>query len=293
MTKTDRFEEVSSCNLCGNTKKKVLDINGHIVQCTSCGLKFVSPRASQTSISQAYDWSYENCPGWGKVKPDADLMYERRFDFLSHFITKGRLFDVGAGLGEFLNKANKTNSWECSGSETSTYAIMFAKKEFDVDISLGQLEELNIPDKSYDAVTLWHVLEHLPNPTMAIKEINRILKDNGLIFIAVPNDSWLARRHFIKNAIKTTFFKNKLKLKKMYPHINEEGNKHLFYFTPKTLTRLLTNCNFKVEKLTVDYDFEKIDPNVEKTYKFNRLINNITGLVVSNSMMVCARKLSR
>ncbi len=288
------FEEIAVCDLCGGIKRRVIDEKGNVVQCTSCGLKFVSPRPSQEEISKIYNWSYENYPGWTNIKPETQLMYERRFNFLERFIQAGKILDVGVGRGEFLSKAKGTNRWQCFGTETSQYAVEFVKKEFDITLSLGQLEDLKYPDKLFDVVSFWHVLEHLPYPSRTIKETRRILKDNGFLFIAVPNDSWLGRRHFFKNAFKKAInrlpLKRKLKLKKMYPEIDEEGNKHLFYFTPHTLTKLLNKYSFRIKKHSVDYDYENPEPKIQRKYRFDLLFCHLTGINLSNAILIAAQK---
>ncbi|MDP8230541.1 MAG: class I SAM-dependent methyltransferase [Candidatus Gorgyraea atricola] len=291
-----KYETVSQCNLCESIKNRVVDERGHIVQCENCGLRFVNLRLTQDAISTDYDHSYVNIPGWGKVDAEAQLMYKRRADFLNRFIQRGRILDVAAGLGEFLSHVKKTGRWECLGTETSRYAIEFIKKEFGIELSFGQLEGLRYPDGFFDAVCFWHALEHMPDPSIVIKEAWRILKDNGFLFIAVPNDSWLGRRHFFKNALRKVVnhmpLKRKLKIKKMYPEIDEEGNKHLFYFTPRTLTRLLKKYGFKVRARSVDYDYGKPDPKLERRYRFDVLFCRFTGLNISNAILIAAQKKS-
>jgi len=289
-----KYETVVCCDLCGNSETKSVDKKGNIIQCKKCRLKFVNPRPTQENVAQNYDWNYENRPGWTKVDPEAELIYDKRLKFMEKFIRKGKILDVGAGRGEFLAKAKQENKWECFGTETSQSAVEFAKKRFNITLSLGQLENLHYPDNSFDTITLWHVLEHLPYPSRAVKEAHRILKDDGFMFIAVPNDSWLGRRHFFKNAFKKAInrlpIKKKLKLKKMYPEIDEEGNKHLFYFTPRTLTRLLEKYGFRIKKYSVDFDFGKSSPKIEREYRFNLLFCNLTKINLGNAVLIAAQK---
>lgn len=291
-----KYETVACCDLCGNLEAKPIDKKGNIIQCKKCNLRFVSPRPTQENVAQNYDWNYENRPGWTKLDPKAQLVYERRFNFTQRFLQSGKILDVGAGRGEFLSQVKKVSRWECFGTETSQAAVEFAKKRFNIMLSLGQLENLHYPDNSFDAVTLWHVLEHLPYPSRATKEARRILKDDGFMFIAMPNDSWLGRRHFFKNAFKGIVInrlpiKKKLRLKKMYPEIDEEGNKHLFYFTPRTLTRLLKKYGFRIKKYSVDYDFGKSNPKIEREYRFNLLFCNLTGINLGNAILIAAQKI--
>lgn len=287
-------EEVLYCDLCGNNRIKSVDKEGCIVQCRGCGLKFVNPRSKQTDISKIYDWNYENCPGWEKINPEAEFVYARKIQFVEQFIREGKILDIGAGRGEFLSKAKQGGKRQCVGTETSQSAVKYAKEKFGINLLLGQFEELEFPAQSFDAITFWHVLEHLPFPSRAIKEAALVLKDKGFLFVAVPNDSWLGRRHFLKNTFKKginrLLIKKKLKLKKMYPEINEKGNKHLFYFTPRTLTKLLEKYGFRVMKRSVDYNYGEEAAAIIRRYRFELLFCRLTGINLSNSILIAAQK---
>ncbi len=143
-------------------------------------------------------------------------------------VSKGSLLDIGAGTGEFLNVA-KENGWKCVGVEPSekAKAIAITKGVFFSDTT-QQLE-----DHSFDIITMWHVLEHVPNIENQIKELKRLLKPNGTIVIAVPNfNSYDAKQygvfwaaydvprhlwHFSKTAIKLLFQKQGLELIQILP----------------------------------------------------------------------------
>lgn len=214
---------------------------------------------------------------------------------MRQFIQGGKILDVGAGRGDFLFKAKKTNKWQCFGTETSRYAAEFAQKEFGLTLDIGQLEDLRYPPDSFDVVSFWHVLEHLPEPAKTIAETGRILKKDGFLFIAVPNDSWLGRRQFFKNAVKRKINEwlpdgRKLKLKKMYPPVDEDGNKHLFYWTPRTLKRLLKKYNFKIKRHSVDFDYQQADERLERRYQWGKLFCRLTGINIANAILIAAQK---
>ncbi len=141
---------------------------------------------------------------------------------------KGKLLDIGAGTGEFLIVA-KENGWETTGIEPSDKARNIAlKKDVLLAESLAILE-----DHSFDVITMWHVLEHVPNLDYQIKELKRLLKPTGTIIIAVPNFNsfdakyygqfWAAYDvprhlwHFSKTAIKGLFANEALHLEKVLP----------------------------------------------------------------------------
>jgi 2-polyprenyl-3-methyl-5-hydroxy-6-metoxy-1,4-benzoquinol methylase len=142
--------------------------------------------------------------------------------------SKGKLLDIGAGTGDFLLTA-KESGWNTIGVEPSEKAKAIAvKKGVKFTSSTEELES-----HTFDVITMWHVLEHVPNLENKIKELKRLVKPNGTIIIAVPNFKsydakyygkfWAAYDvpihfwHFSKTAIKLLFEKEEIKLEKILP----------------------------------------------------------------------------
>ena len=141
---------------------------------------------------------------------------------------KGSILDIGAGTGDFLSVV-KENGWNTIGVEPSEKAKAIAQKK---GVSfVEQTSELE--NNSFDVITMWHVLEHVPNLDNQIKELKRLLKPNGSLIIAVPNfksfdakqygNFWAAYDvpihfwHFSKTAIKKLFAKEDMELVKVLP----------------------------------------------------------------------------
>ena len=141
---------------------------------------------------------------------------------------KGKILDIGAGVGDFLADA-KNDGWETFGTEPSDKAKAIAiKKGVSFVDNLSQLE-----NNSFDIITMWHVLEHVPELENQISELKRLLKPSGTILIAVPNFNsfdanyygkfWAAFDipihfwHFSKTAIKKLFADQNLDLVKVLP----------------------------------------------------------------------------
>lgn len=139
----------------------------------------------------------------------------------------GSLLDVGTGTGEFLVCAKK-NGWEGHGVEPNIQARTTALNK-----GLNVLEKISdIKNSKYDVITLWHVLEHLPNLEESIKAIEAMLKPEGILIVAVPNyrsydakyykNYWAAYDvprhlwHFSRASMNKIFSKN-IKPKKIYP----------------------------------------------------------------------------
>jgi len=141
---------------------------------------------------------------------------------------KGRILDIGAGTGDFLLTA-KNNGWETVGVEPSDRA-----KNIAIQKGISFVNEIgDLQNNSFDVITMWHVLEHVPNLELQIQELKRLLKPTGTLIVAVPNFKsydaqhyktfWAAYDvpihfwHFSKKAIQSLFEKVDMKLEKVLP----------------------------------------------------------------------------
>ncbi|MNQ47596.1 Ubiquinone biosynthesis O-methyltransferase [compost metagenome] len=141
---------------------------------------------------------------------------------------KGKLLDIGAGTGDFLLTA-KNDGWETIGVEPSDRAKNIAKEK-----GISFVEEIStLENHSLDVITMWHVLEHVPDLELQIQELKRLLKPTGTLIIAVPNYKsfdanhyqtfWAAYDvpihfwHFSKKSIQLLFERVEMKLEKVLP----------------------------------------------------------------------------
>jgi 2-polyprenyl-3-methyl-5-hydroxy-6-metoxy-1,4-benzoquinol methylase len=141
---------------------------------------------------------------------------------------KGRILDIGAGTGDFLSVA-KNDGWKTTGVEPSERA-----KSIAINKGISFVEQTSeLENHSFDVISMWHVLEHVPDLDKQIKELKRLLKPSGTLIIAVPNFKsfdakhygkfWAAYDvpihfwHFSKTAIKLLFEKEEMKLEKVLP----------------------------------------------------------------------------
>jgi 2-polyprenyl-3-methyl-5-hydroxy-6-metoxy-1,4-benzoquinol methylase len=141
---------------------------------------------------------------------------------------KGRILDIGAGTGDFLLTA-KNDGWETVGVEPSERA-----KNIAIQKGISFVNEIgDLGNNTFDVITMWHVLEHVPNLELQIEELKRLLKPTGTLIVAVPNfksydakyynEFWAAYDvpihfwHFSKKAIQSLFEKVDMKLEKVLP----------------------------------------------------------------------------
>jgi 2-polyprenyl-3-methyl-5-hydroxy-6-metoxy-1,4-benzoquinol methylase len=145
-----------------------------------------------------------------------------------------KILDVGCGNGKYLLHL-KSLGWNASsqlyGLDIPTETLKKLRETEAINIIEGDFLTTDLPENFFDAVTLRHVLEHLPDPSLAIKKVFNILKPGGNLLIAVPNI----------RSIEALLFREK------WHHI--DAPRHLYHFSPETLKKLLHNSRFIVEKM--------------------------------------------
>jgi 2-polyprenyl-3-methyl-5-hydroxy-6-metoxy-1,4-benzoquinol methylase len=162
------------------------------------------------------------------------MSLKRKLKLINSFDSESKnLLDIGCGTGDFLETALKAN-WNITGIEPNEQARAIANSK--TNNSVFEIEHLaNLEENSFDVITLWHVLEHLPNLEMHTKLFQHLLKPNGTLVIAVPNyksydaehykNFWAAYDvprhlwHFSKTSISKLFQSVDLQLKEIKPMI--------------------------------------------------------------------------
>lgn len=190
------------CPVCGAEDiNPLLTVKDHSVskeefvvwQCSKCSLRFTQDVPDAASIGSYYQ-SPDYISHSNTNKGLLNQLYQRvrRFTLkqkaaliIQHTKEKGKVLDVGAGIGAFL-AAMKGKGWDVRGIEPDSVARKNATSLF--GLTLDQPDMLfDLPENYYDAITLWHVLEHVHQLHEYIAHLKKLLAVNGKIFIAVPN----------------------------------------------------------------------------------------------------------
>jgi 2-polyprenyl-3-methyl-5-hydroxy-6-metoxy-1,4-benzoquinol methylase len=201
--------DIVICDVCGSDKltfdKKCFDYTvSHetftLLNCSACGVLITSPRPDNQQLSKYYlSENYISHSNKGRSLIDKVYLLARRITIkrkvklISQFgISQGKVLDYGCGTGEFL-KACKQKSWRVTGIEPSALAREKAKTLTKEKI-VSSFEEINNPP--FDIITMWHVLEHVPDLNTALKNIHSSLNNNGTLIIAVPNHESYDAKHY-------------------------------------------------------------------------------------------------
>ena len=180
----DDVETLSQCGVCGSHVLAQIDQANRICRCGHCGYVFDNPRPTLQAIIAFYSQTGKYDP-WLREKEDRDQLWKRRLKILKRHRSSGSLLDIGTGTGMFLSIARE--SFTVLGTEVSESAVRIAKNKYGLDVKQGQIEDIHF-DTRFDVITLFHVLEHVPNPLSTLRRCRELLNSDGILVVAVPND---------------------------------------------------------------------------------------------------------
>lgn len=247
----------------------------NVVKCRTCGLMFTNPRPTEEEMSLYYPDEYYYIPGnergyasslvklynnlknemlirfygydpLGKKRGESEIVdyfYRcihlvfkllRKNISLFPFKEDGNLLDVGCGSGSTLLYWQKMG-WSTYGVEIGKAAVAFARGKMNLDVFEGTLFEAKYLRNFFDVIMFNNTLEHMHNPTKMLREASRILKDEGLLMISVPNteciDSRVCGRWWCPWDVP----------------------RHLYHFTREAIERLLRKSGFYPVKMISDF----------------------------------------
>jgi len=241
---------IQHCQLCGSERRTLKFRDGpfSVFTCSDCGLVYVSPRLQGQALLDIYDEGYWKSTN-PKVRGYADYAsesalylktFQKRMALVRRWLpAKARVLDVGCAAGYFLRVLQGLGH-DVHGVELSTAIAKEAIAALGEDrIHIGTLDDavaaMDYKPASFDLVTLWDVIEHVPQPQMVLRRLRELVKPSGHLLLETQNvaSRWarlLGRRwHHYKH------------------------HEHLYHFTPATIRRLLDDCGFAVQEVGAAY----------------------------------------
>jgi SAM-dependent methyltransferase len=163
-----------------------------VCHCPGCGLAVTLPQPDREALAYGYPPGYHRGPAGRRFPRGVEwlqrLLYARRARAVERLVggRTGRVLDVGCGPG-FLLDAFRRRGWEPQGTELTEGAAAHARRVLGIPVHVGPLESWPWPESSFDAVAMWHVLEHWPDPRVALDRAARLLRPGGVLLVGVPD----------------------------------------------------------------------------------------------------------
>lgn len=224
------------CPVCGSWASRLertID-SWRLERCVGCGHVYVNPQPPESLLQEFY-----------AVRDEEELtaFYARRMNsgILSEYRAslaeierllpgRGSLLDIGCGAGYFVEEAQRIG-WAAEGVDLGEWVRFAAAQRGLLGIRVGTVDQLDIPDGSYDVVCASEVLEHLATPRSELARWRRLVRPGGLLYLTVPNYDVLSIR-----LGRDDFVSNK-------------PPQHLNYFRPRVLRRLLLETGWAPERV--------------------------------------------
>lgn len=232
--KTENYIE---CKICGKITavSRLPSFGGNLVKCTECRMVFKNPMPLE-ALKKYYKNYYSNFFSAKKIESHRNDIYFHFFKSELNRNAKGRLLDIGCGLGTFLSLAQK-QGWETFGTELSEEASQFAQKKQGLNVFCGDLKKASYLEESFDVITLWNVLDHMENPLAELFKMKKILRKGGVLFIRLPNFLFQRNIDRLSRWIER-LFSNRINLSKKI------SVSHFYSFTPSSIEQLLRQAGF-------------------------------------------------
>lgn len=229
--------EPVECPLCSRAPRRFgVDFQGFaLARCSTCGLQFQHPRPVFAQLAAAVYAPGYHPDGHETVDRGRERTFARQLGRLERIVRRrpATLLDVGCGAGAFVGYA-RARGWTVDGTDIR---VTGEARRHGARLREGQLPDIDFGGARFDAVRLNHVLEHTPDPLRELRGARRVVADDGVLLIGVPNlAGWSVRLKSLQSRLGL-----KRRRWKHYGALH-----HLWFFTPATLAALVEAAGFRV-----------------------------------------------
>jgi len=201
-----------------------------LAKCNVCGHLQTNPRLEMENVLSGYESGVDPAhTGQDKFREKSFKRTIGKLNTLEQMraTSNAMVLDIGCASGAFLNSIKKHYSWDGIGVEPSTWMCEFGIVEYNLDLRSGYFTADMFSAQEFDLVTLWDVIEHIPDPNQVLADVAEVMKNNGLMIINVPNSNSYAARL----------------LGKKWPYLLAV---HIHYFTTESIEQILEKHGFVV-----------------------------------------------
>ncbi|HWY79977.1 MAG TPA: class I SAM-dependent methyltransferase [Candidatus Sulfotelmatobacter sp.] len=188
--------EIIICPLCNSPQYTILypHFYPRVVICQKCSLVYTNPRLKESYLKELYTKDYfqnEHSAHYGYEDYIADSgkikkTFEKRLNDIEKLKKPGNVLDVGCAMGFFMDVCVQ-HGWQVEGVEISEFAAEYVKNKLGYRIHTGDFQKVALPKETYDLITLWDVIEHVPDPVATLKKIYTLLKPGGMLVLTTPD----------------------------------------------------------------------------------------------------------
>ncbi len=202
-----------------------------LLSCEHCDVIFFEPLPTPEELAQHYSKAYSFYKGDNYKAQGKGYAFAKKY--LKHK-DKGNFIDIGCASGDVLAGVREASDWQVFGTDINPEVVENVRKKLQLDVRIGEIEDIQFDANFFDFIRVQDILEHVPQPLAFLKECRRIIRDDGRLYLSVPNG--------------LADVQNLIDYYHKYQQAGFSGAGHIYFFSLHTLHYMFQRCGFQVEK---------------------------------------------